>query len=386
MKNICCFFITCGAAALLFSCNNQNTSTGGETLTAKPGAVNDSSTFSKVVDGKKVALFTLKNTKGTKAAVTNYGARLVNLFVPDKNANPVDIVAGFDNIDSFMYSKELYYGAVIGRYANRIANGVFKIDNVEYKLPRNNGPNSLHGGPGGFHAVIWDAKQLNDSTLELSYLSKDGEEGYPGNLNVKVSYQLGDSGLRITYDAISDKKTVCNLTNHAFFNLNGAGSGTINKHLLMINADKYTPVDSLLIPFGKAAPVAGTPFDFRKAAAIDSRINEKNEQLLFGKGYDHNFIINGKPGEMRLAATATGDKTGIVMEVYTVEPGLQFYGGNFMKGNTVLKGNARDDFRTAFCLETQHYPDSPNRPDFPSVILNAGDHYFTQSFYTFKVK
>jgi aldose 1-epimerase len=260
--------------------------------------------------------------------------------------------------------------------------GKFTLDGKQYELFTNNGPNTLHGGKKGFQAVVWDAKKLNDTTLELNYLSKDMEEGFPGNLNVKVTYTLTNANdLKLDYEATSDKKTVVNLTNHAFFNLNGEGSGSINKHVLQINADKYTPVDSTLIPTGKNDPVAGTPFDFTKPAEIGARVDDKNEQLMNGKGYDHNFVLNG--AGMKKAATITGDQSGIVMEVFTEEPGLQFYGGNFMQSKNTFKSGAKDEFRTAFCLETQHFPDSPNQPAFPSTVLNPGETYKTTSVYHF---
>jgi aldose 1-epimerase len=281
-------------------------------------------------------------------------------------------------------STEPYFGATIGRYGNRIAKGKFTLDGKEYTLPANNGPNTLHGGKKGFQDVVWDAKQLNDSTLELSYVSPDMEEGFPGNLNVKVTMAI-TSGNELTFDyeATTDKKTVVNLTNHAFFNLNGEGSGEINDHILQINADKYTPVDSTLIPLGTNEPVDSTPFDFRKPTAIGARINADNQQLKNGMGYDHNFVLNGTG--MKHAATATGNKSGIVMQVYTAEPGLQFYSGNFMKGKNSFKNGGKDNFRTAFCLETQHFPDSPNQPSFPSTVLEPGKTYKTRSVYKFEV-
>ncbi|RYY10086.1 MAG: galactose mutarotase, partial [Chitinophagaceae bacterium] len=330
-------------------------------------------------------LFVIKNNKGMAAAITNYGGRLVGLSVPGKNDSAVDVVVGFKSVSDFVNSTEAYFGATIGRYGNRIAKGKFTLDGKEYSSSINNPPNTLHGGKKGFQAVVWNAQQDNDSTLELRYISKDGEEGYPGNLAVKVTYTLGsDNSLAIDYYAETDKKTVINLTNHAFFNLNGEGSGSILNHVLQVNADRYTPVDSTLIPTGKLVPVAGTPFDFKKPVAIGSRIDVKNEQLKNGKGYDHNFVLNG--AGLKHAATISGDKTGIVMDVYTIEPGLQFYSGNFMAGKNTFKTGAKDEFRTAFCLETQHFPDSPNQPSFPSTELNPGQTYRTNSVYKFSVK
>ncbi len=253
-------------------------------------------------------------------------------------------------------------------------------------LQTNNGTNHLHGGNKGFQYVVWDAKQQRDSLLELTYLSKDMEEGYPGNLQVKVVYRLSDDNeLKLDYEAITDKKTVANLTNHAFYNLNGQGSGTINDHILMINADHYTPVDSTLIPTGKIEPVANTPFDFRTPVAIGKNVDAEDAQIKNGLGYDHNFVLNtANNQDLNSAANVQGDKTGIVMQVFTQEPGLQFYGGNFMQSKNKIKGGGKDDFRTAFCLETQHFPDSPNQPNFPSTILEPGNTYKTRTVYKFQ--
>lgn len=342
--------------------------------------------FQETVNGKQTALYILKNKNNVQAAITNYGGRLVGFLTPDKNGNLIDVVVGFENIDKYVKTTEPYFGATIGRYGNRIAKGKFELDGKQYSLAINNGQNSLHGGKVGFQDVVWDANQVDDHTLELNYLSADMEEGYPGNLNVKVTYTLTDDNeLKIDYVATTDKKTVVNLTNHAFFNLNGEGSGPILDHVLQINADKYTPVDSTLIPTGELEPVKGTPFDFNEPTAIGKRIDEENEQLKNGLGYDHNYVLNGGSG-LKPAATVVGDQSGIVMEVFTEEPGLQFYSGNFMQSKNTFKGGSKDDFRTAFCLETQHFPDSPNQPDFPSTILNPGQTYKTSSVYKFSVK
>ena len=342
--------------------------------------------FQTQIDGKDVDLYLLKNAKGMLMTVTNYGGRIAHLFVPDKNGNMVDVVLGFDGIDGFISSAEPYFGASIGRYGNRIAKGKFSIDGTEYTLATNNGENHLHGGKKGFQYVVWDAKQVSDQKLELSYLSKDMEEGYPGNLQVKVTMSLlDDNAVRFDYSATTDKKTVVNLTNHAFFNLNGEGSGTINDHLLMVKADRYTPIDATLIPTGELAPVKDTPFDFTQPTAIGLRVNEENEQLKNGFGYDHNFVLNRKMGDdLSVVARVVGDKTGIAMTIETIEPGLQFYGGNFLNG-APGKGAKPYQYRSAFCLETQHFPDSPNQPDFPSTILEPGDEYSTYSIYSFSV-
>lgn len=342
--------------------------------------------FSKTIDGKPVSIYQLQNKAGLKASITNYGGRLVSLWVPDQTGKPTDVVAGFDNLAGYEQSTEPYFGATIGRYGNRIAKGKFTLDGKDYQLFINNPPNTLHGGKKGYQAVVWDAKQIDGHTLELSYLSKDMEEGFPGNLNVKVTYELtADNGLKITYLASTDQATVVNLTNHAFFNLNGEASGSILDHLVKINADHYTPVDSTLIPTGKIEPVKGTPFDFQTPFTIGSRIKTNNVQLTNGKGYDHNFVLN-QHNLTDPIAEVTGDKSGIIMRIYTTEPGLQFYSGNFMLSKNVMKGGHKDDFRTAFAMETQHYPDSPNQPAFPSTVLRRGNAYQSTSIYKFDVK
>ncbi|MCZ4244061.1 aldose epimerase family protein [Pedobacter punctiformis] len=341
--------------------------------------------FKKEIDGKQTDLYILKNAKNAKAVFTNYGGRLVSLSIPDHSGKLVDVVVGFKSVNDYVKSTEPYFGGTIGRYGNRIAKGKFTLDGKEYSLFTNNGVNALHGGKKGFQDVVWDAKQINDHTLELHYLSKDMEEGFPGNLEVKVTYTLTDDNeLKMDYEAKTDKNTVVNLTNHAFFNLNGEGSGQILYHSLQIYADEYTPVDSTLIPTGKIEKVAGTPFDFTKITNIGARIRDNNQQLAYGKGYDHNYILNKTKGlNMYHAATVKGDKSGIIMDVYTQEPGLQFYSGNFMQSKNIFKTGIKDGFRTAFCLETQHFPDSPNHPDFPGTVLKAGALYKTSSVYKF---
>jgi aldose 1-epimerase len=369
MKNIAMILV----AVLLFSCNHEHTPDFPKRKA-----------FQQTTYGKPTDLYPLKNSNGMRAFFTNYGARLVSLFVPDKTDTLVNVVVGFDSVHLYIHSTEPYFGGTIGRYGNRIRNGKFVIGNLEYKLSINNGPNTLHGGKNGFHNQVWDAKQLNDSTIEFHYFSKDGEEGFPGNLDVTVTYMLtNDNALHCIYKATTDKTTVVNLTNHAFFNLNGEGSGTINNHLLQINAEHYTPVDSVLIPNGNIVLVEGTPFDFRNTTPIGKRINDKGMQLQYGKGYDHNYVLNGNG--FRNVATVTGDLTGITMEVLTEEPGLQFYSGNFMHSKNRLR-RGMDDHRTAFCLETQHFPDSPNRSLFPSTLLKPGEIYRTESVYRFSVR
>ena len=342
--------------------------------------------FEQTIDGKEVHLFTLQNQKGSRALITNYGGRLVSLLVPDKNGKLTDVVAGFSDVKGFQDSKEPYFGATIGRYGNRIAKGRFTLDGKTYELAQNNGPNTLHGGKKGFQDVVWDAKQVDSNTLELRHLSKHMEENFPGNLQVKVVFKLtDDNALQISYEATTDKNTVVNLTNHAFFNLNGEDKGSILNHLVQINADDYTPVDSTLIPLGTIDPVKGTPFDFTKPKTIGQDINQKNQQLTFGKGYDHNFVLR-KHGNNDPVAVVVGELSGITMKVYTDQPGLQFYSGNFMKGENKMKGGHPDDFRTAFAMETQHFPDSPNQPQFPSTVLKPGEVYRSASTYQFSVQ
>src|SRR5690606_34384877 len=295
--------------------------------------------FIDTIDNKPTQLYVIKNNKGLIASITNYGGRIVGLIVPDKNGKPTDVVIGMESPQAYADASEPYLGALIGRVGNRIAKGKFTVDGQEYSIFTNNGVNALHGGKKGLQYVVWDGDQLNDSTLVLTYRSPDGEEGFPGNLDVKVTYTATDNqGLKIDYEAKTDKKTPVNLTNHAFFNLNGEGSGTINNHVLQINADQYTPVDTTLIPLGEHQDVENTPFDFREPVAIGSRVKEENDQLKNGGGYDHNFVLNRSNGGNDFhAATAKGDRSGIVMKVYTAEPGLQFYGGNFMQGANSLK-------------------------------------------------
>jgi aldose 1-epimerase len=378
--------LLCAVVVSATACNSGNKSNEADSSTKTSTVSLNPKDFEKTIDGKETALFTLQNKSGAKALITNYGGRLVSLYVPDKDGNLTDVVAGFDDVTGFKESAEPYFGATIGRVGNRIAKGKFTLDGKAYTLFTNDGPNTLHGGKKGFQDVVWEAKQLDDHTLELHYLSKDMEEGFPGNLDVKVTYDLqDDNALKISYHATTDKNTVVNLTNHAFFNLNGEASGSILGHTVQIKADKYTPVDSTLIPTGKIEAVAGTPLDFTKAETIGARIEDKHQQLQYGAGYDHNYVLN-QHGANDVVASVTGDKSGIVMDIYTEEPGLQFYSGNFMKSKNVMKGGHKDDYRTAFAMETQHFPDSPNQPAFPSITLKPGDTYQTSTTYKFSVK
>ena len=344
--------------------------------------------FQTTIDGKKTDLFLLQNKK-TKVYITNYGGRIVSLLTPDKNGDKGDVVLGFKSIDNYLKANGKYHGSLIGRVGNRIAKGRFELNGTVYNLPKNNGENHLHGGPEGINNQVWDVKSMGDNSIVLSYISEDGAMGYPGNLAMEVGYQLSESNeLIITYKATTDKSTPVNLTNHAFFNLAGEGSGTINDHLLTINADQFTPVDDSLIPLGDNISVEDTPFDFRigKAIGQDLNVQETDTQLSRGKGYDHNFVLNKTyVGELSLAATVVETKSGRKMEVFTKEPGVQFYGGNFFKSKDIGKYGKAFGYRESFALETQHYPDSPNQPNFPNIILNPGEVYSTKTIYKFSL-
>ncbi|HKK45270.1 MAG TPA: aldose epimerase family protein [Balneolaceae bacterium] len=342
------------------------------------------SNFQRTIDGKETDLYKLQNKNGIEIDITNYGARVVRISTPDKNGNFDDIVLGHDSIDGYLNSKNNYFGAIIGRFANRIAKGKFNVGGKTYSIPTNDGQNSLHGGTKGFDSRVWDAKQLNDQNLLLTYDSKDGEEGYPGNLKLQVLYTLQENNtLRIDYAATTDQETVVNFTNHSYFNLDGAGSGKINDQVIMINADKFTPIDSTMIPTGKMETVKGTPFDFTQPTSFGKRINEDNQQLKFAKGYDDNWILNKpEPGMLTLAAKVYSPQSGRVIEAYTTEPGIQVYTGNFLDGTTKGIGGAYN-YRSAFTLETQHYPDSPNQDNFPSTVLQPGNIFRSITEYHF---
>jgi aldose 1-epimerase len=344
--------------------------------------------FGKMPDGQTIHIYTLTNKNGVSARITNYGGIVVSLNTPDRNGKLGDIVLGFDSLAGYLtpeYAKASpFFGALIGRYGNRIGHAQFKLDGKTYKLDKNNGENSLHGGARGFDKRVWTATPLPDGGLKLVYLSKDGEEGYPGNLTATVTYHLTDENeLKIDYLATTDKDTVVNLTNHSYFNLAGAGSGDILKQVLMINADRFTPVDAGLIPTGELRNVTGTPFDFRKPTAIGARINQADEQLKLGKGYDHNWVLNRSGNGLSLAARVEDPATGRVLEVHTTEPGIQFYAGNFLDGTLKGKGGKIYGHRSGFCLETQHFPDSPNKPNFPSTELKPGQQYRSTTVYRF---
>ncbi|WP_413669628.1 aldose epimerase family protein [Mucilaginibacter sp. Mucisp86] len=375
------------SAALFAACNGnpkKTDSTVKDSTSVTTQSIPDSANFEADVQGQKAKLFTLKNNSGATVAVTNYGGRLVSLLVPDKDGKATDVILGYDSLKSYQKPKEPYFGAIIGRYGNRIAKGKFTLDGKAYQLDINDGVNTLHGGFNGFYGKVFAAKQLSASQLELTYVSKDGEGGYPGNLTATVVYTLGDdNALKIEYKATTDKTTIVNLTNHAYFNLNGAGNPTITDNVLQINADAFLPVDTTLIPTGKLQPVKGTPFDFTTSKTIGKDIDVADEQLKNGKGYDHNFVLN-KHDLTTPVATVKSTVTGITLEVFTEEPGLQFYSGNFLTGETKDgKGGKAYPHRSAFCLETQHFPDAPNQPAFASTVLKPGQTYHTVTIYKF---
>jgi aldose 1-epimerase len=368
--------LACGAW-LLAGCASQSTSTSHI----------DKQPFGTGPNGEAVDIYTLRNDKGAEARIMTYGGIVVSLKMPDKNGNFDDVVLGYDTLESYL-NKSPYFGALVGRYGNRIGGAKFTLDGAAYTLATNDGPNMLHGGFKGFDKRVWTAQPQESADgpqLLLSYLSKDGEEGFPGNLNVNATFTLmNDNSLRLQYRAVTDKDTVVNLTHHGYFNL--AGKGDILDHVVMIPADRFTPVDATLIPTGELRPVDNTPFDFRTPTAIGARIEQDDEQLKFGKGYDHNWVVNKKPGELSLMARVTEPTTGRVMEVWSTEPGLQFYSGNFLDGTITGKGGRVYAHRDAFCMEPQHFPDSPNKPDFPSVELKPGDTYSNTIIYRFSVQ
>ncbi len=341
--------------------------------------------FGKLPDGTEIESYTLYNSRGASAKVITYGATLAELFMPDRHGKMGDIVLGFDDLQGYL-GQHPYFGGTIGRYGNRIAKGKFTLDGKEYQLFLNNGPNSLHGGQIGFNRRVWKAEELKDkdgAAVRFSYLSKDGEENYPGNLKVSVTYTLTNMDeLKLQYSAETDKDTVLNLTNHSYFNLSGTDTGTILKYILYINADKYTPVDSTLIPTGKIESVVGTPLDFLKPTEIGARIGEIKD---IG-GYDHNYVLNGKAGTLRVAAKVTDPESGREMEVLTTQPGVQFYSAIGLNGSIKGKGGVTYEKYGAICLETQHFPDSPNHPNFPSTELKPGEHFHSETIYKFTAK
>jgi aldose 1-epimerase len=347
--------------------------------------------FGRMPDGTHIDLYVLTNRNGMSASITNFGATLVSLKVPDRNGKSAGVVLGYDSLEGYINDKA-NFGATIGRYANRIARGRFSLNHTEFKLATNNGVNHIHGGIKGFNKAVWQAKDVSvkdESALELTYLSKDGEEGYPGNLAAKVVYALTDQNeLRIDYSATTDKDTVVNLTNHSYFNLAGQDAGSILNHQLTIHASSITPVDATLIPTGEIRAVQGTPFDFRNASAIGARINQNDPQLVLGHGYDHNWILDRKAEDEKTlirAAEAFDPSSGRVLEIRTTEPGIQLYTSNFLDG-VQGKGNHVYQRRDAFCLETEHFPDSPNHPSFPSTELKPGGRYSSTTVFKFSVR
>ena len=366
---------------LAAGCTNESSTSGSEPVNQAP--------FGVTPDGQQVSIYTITNDNGVEARVIDLGGIIVSLKVPDRNGDLDDVVLGFDSLEGYV-EEHPYFGAIIGRYGNRIANGQFTIDGETYQLPVNNGPNSLHGGIRGFDKVVWDAEPFENERgrgLILSYTSADGEEGYPGNLQTRVTYTLtNDDELIFDYHAVTDKATPVNLTQHSYFNLAGDGSGDILDHQVMLNASRMTAVDNTLIPTGELRPVEGTPFDFREPTAIGERINADDEQLRFAGGYDHNFVIDGDEGDsLVLAARVHEPTSGRTLEVLTTEPGVQFYTGNFLDGSLTGKNGAVYEARTGFCLETQHFPDSPNQPSFPNTILRPGEEYRSTTVFRFGV-
>jgi aldose 1-epimerase len=346
--------------------------------------------FGTTPEGNEITLYTLTNAQGIEVKIINFGAIIQSLKTPDRNGKLADIVLGFDNLKDYV-GKHPYFGAIVGRYGNRICKGKFTLDGKEYTLPINNPPNSLHGGLKGFDKLVWAATPFEDADslgLKLTMTSPDGDEGYPGALTVTLTYTLtNDNQLKMHYEATTDAPTVLNLTNHSYFNLDGAGQGDILDQVITINADRFTPVDETMIPTGELRKVEGTPLDFRKAKPLGRDIAKTDEQLKLGLGYDHNFILNkAKADAMTLAARAQGPESGRVLEVFTTEPGIQLYSGNFLDSTNVGKGGITYAHRFGFCLETQHYPDSPNKPDFPTVILKPGEKYDTITIYKFSAE
>jgi aldose 1-epimerase len=336
--------------------------------------------------GKEVFLFTLKNSDGNIIKLTNFGAKIIWIEVPDKNGKKENITFGYDTFEGTIKG-DMSFGSVVGRFANRIANAKFTLDGVEYKTPVNNGPNTLHGGPGGWHSVVWTAEVLKDSefgAVKFTYLSPDMEQGFPGNMTAEVVYTWNDNNeIVMDYRCTTDKKSVVNITNHAYFNLHGIGNGDILDHVLTLKGSAFTPVDSVMIPTGEIRPVAGTPFDFTTPHAIGERIGQDYEQLVLGKGYDHNFVLDNLES---VDVTVYDPVSGRVLEVITDQPGMQLYTGNFLDGTKIGHGGVAYKFRTGFCLESGHYPDSPNHPDFPTTVLNAGETLTTQTIYRLSVK
>lgn len=371
--------LTLAAALALVGCQSSK-----ENATTKSGL--DPEKFITTVDGKNVALYTLVNKNGVEACITNYGGRVVSLMVPDKEGNFKDVVLGHDSIADYI-NIDGNFGALIGRYGNRINQGRFAIDGVEYQLPQNNYGHCLHGGPKGFHHSVWDAEQLNDSTLSLTLQSPDGEDGFPGNINVNVVYTVtSDNGLNIDYTATTDAPTILNLTNHSYFNLSGDPSKDMLDQILWFDADGFTPIDSTFMTSGEILPVAGTPFDFTTPKALGANIENEDEQLANGLGYDHNMVLREGRDITAAAVSVYAPTSGIKMEIFTCEPGIQFYAGNFLDGTVKGKNGIAYPRRSAVCLESQHFPDSPNKPQWASVVVRPGETYKSYCKYKFSVE
>lgn len=371
------------SAAFLFVACNEKAPVGKLTESGL-----DKKNFETEVQGKKTDLYVLTNPSGMEVCITNYGGRIVSVSVPDKDGNKKDVVIGFDSIQDYINVAGNNYGAAIGRYGNRIGQGTFEIDGVKYDLPKNNFGHTLHGGDKGFHTVVFTANQIDERVLELTYLSKDGEEGFPGNLNTKITYTLrDDNAIDIKYEAETDKPTVVNLTNHTYFNMDGDPDVKNTDWLLTLHADKYTPVDSTFMTTGEILDVEGTDMDFRTPTAVGARIDNFDfVQLKNGKGYDHNWVLNTNGDISKVAATLESPRSGIVLDVYTTEPGIQFYAGNFMDGSDKGKKGKVNQHRAAVCLETQKYPDTPNKKDWPSATLRPGEKYQSETIFKFSVK
>jgi aldose 1-epimerase len=370
------------AGALAFACMAQAPAKKGKRDLKREA-------YGKMPDGTPIERFTLSNANGMQVAVTNFGATVVSIAVPDRNGKVADVTLGMDDLEGYR-RQTAFFGALVGRYGNRIAHGAFTLEGKHYQLPKNDGDNTLHGGLQGFNRKAWKANPVSSpdgDAVEMAYTSPDGEEGFPGALSARVVYTLtAKNELKIDYFAKTDKPTVLNLTNHSYFNLAGEGSGDVLQHQVTINASRFTPVNKSLIPTGELKPVAGTPFDFTKGAAIGSRIGQTDEQLQFGRGYDHNWVLEKGSGGLTKAAEVHEPRTGRIMEVWTTEPGMQFYTGNFLDGSIHGKGGKIYPARSAFCMETQHFPDSPNQPKFPSTELKPGAEYRTTTVYRFSAK
>lgn len=353
------------------------------TMTSAISAQVTKQSFGKTPDGKNVDIYTIKDGS-IEARIITYGGIIQSLQVPDKSGKAADVVLGFDKLDDYVNGNKAFFGAIIGRYGNRIAGGKFSLDGKTYQIPLNDGPNALHGGPKGFDKVVWEGKEIPHG-VQLTYVSPDSDMGFPGKLTTVVRYTLVGKELKVDYSATTDKDTVVNLTNHSYFNLAGAGNGDILKNEVKINANRYTPVDATLIPTGELAPVEGTPFDFRKATAVGARIDSDNDQIKKGHGYDHNWVLNSS-GKVAEVAEVYEPSSGRVLEVLSDQPGVQFYTGNFLDGSITGKGGKVYGHRSGLCLETQHFPDSPNHPKFPTTELKPGQKYHTVTVFRFSAR